>query len=209
MNAKVLCSFCVLFTISSNITISAQTSDSFLKSFIEAYNTKKELYCDTNLVYIPTVENLFELYSDWIQLSPSQRKDSLFVFLKSPILANDIAIDTKKKCYYRFSLGRLYYNGEDKGNTMAGPIYIDDSWYNRTFIAPLIDYIVKVKPQYIFSVENFFLDGQQSGWFWTIENDGLYVLLYNKELNIFYRVDVNQYINNVENDVLFSNRIQF
>lgn len=176
-------------------------SHSFVNDYLERYEQYKSAYTDTTLLYVPCIMNLYEYGTEWLALSPSQRKDSLFSFLEHPILANDIALDVNNDEYYVFPLGQLYYCGEIKGYEMAGPITYRN-WYHETVIIPLINYALTSRTHYLFSIENLSRD-YYNGYYWSIEDAVLYALVYDRDTNVFHSVRAESFLDDQNYTWLF------
>ena len=195
----------LLFVI-EECSLCGQSIESFVKAFRDQFEEKREVFSDERLIYSPRLKNLYENGDRWWRLSPIERRDSLFSFLTPPMLANDIAFDIDSYDYYTFPLGFLYYKEDPRGNLISGPIRGQD-WHYYDVIVPLINYLKNNPVQFIFSIENFCND-KHYGWYWTIEDNSLNVLVWDKEAGNVHKQEALLFINNPDNFYLFYNPLE-
>lgn len=163
----------------------AQTMECFIDDFKKEYDSKlTELSLAGVMVYVPSVMNIVEDYHSWMNLSLSERKDSLWYILHKPILANDFAIDIQTGEYYLFPEGWLYHNKDSLALNHFVKVTLAGSHEEDV----LKEYIQENTVEYIFSVVNLG-DGGINGKYWMIENDQLYILVYDNIADQLYPVN--------------------
>ena len=168
--------------------------DYFIHSFKCAYEDRVTEYLDSKLIYIPRIMNLSEKHDNWDKLSIDQKKDSLFYYLSTPVLADEYAVDIVIGDYYRFPMGLLEYNNKYQTHNITGPIKYKGWFYNEV-ISPLICYLRSHNVDFVFTVD-YFTKKSTDEW-WTIENGSVFKLLYDKNNNSLHSVDAQKYIREI------------
>lgn len=191
---KRLTIFLIIIFVFNNF-ISAQSVNCFIDYYKEAYDSKIKTLClDMSITYLPVIWNLSEEknHNSWIDLSPVERRKNLWNYLCPPILANDEAINLQTGKVFLFPEGFLYHDRD----SIAATRMIETPLRYPAIIA-LIHYLNDHHPDYIFKIANLG-DGSVNGMYWIIQDNDLFILLYDNDSNKLVPVDAETYLNGTD-----------
>lgn len=180
-----------------------QGFDGFINNYKHAYHNveQRRTSSDSSLVYISCIMNLYDGNDKgWLRLPIDSKRCFLLDAIDPPILANQYAIDPINGVSYFFPTGLLDYNNVEKKDMMVSQSFKFFHTRYVHFFKLLTDYFKYNCVQYVFTIAN--TNGIDTyELVWTIENNSLYVLTYDRENDCLVHVDAQSFLEGCPDEV--------